>query len=265
MTETLRESTAALFRRVLGMAVCGCLATPASAEILYDTTSMTDNNTYTTASQNFIGGVQGTPAGVPWDVQVADDFTLGNAATITGATGDFLSMDLHLPPSDGVLVEFFADVGGEPSDAATVAVLTGSFSTSTFTNHLAVRNARGMRIAVDLSAAGITLGAGTWWMALTPVDETPNGGRYFQVRDTVSPLLGATSHARNGGIAHGNGYGGGTGGGGAWRAFGEFGGGDAGDVAMRIEGIVIPAPGVLAVTGLAGLARCRHRRSPGPV
>ena len=248
---------------VPGVLICGLCAASSSAAVLYNTTSMTDNNTYTTASQNFIGGVLGTPLGEPWDVQIADDFTLSDNASITGVTADFLALDLALPPAEGILVEFFADVGGAPSDAPTAAVFTSSFSTSNFNNHLG--SFAGIRMMVDLSSEGITLNSGDWWMAVTPVDTTASGGRYFQVRDTASPLIGLTAHVRNGGVAHANGFDGGwpdtTGG---WSAFGTFGGGAPnapGDVAMRIDGVSaqLPTPGALALLGLAALIRRRRR------
>lgn len=227
------------------------------ADVLYNNLSITNSNTYTTSAQNFIGGL-GFQTN-PWDVQAADDFVLSNPYSITSVTADFLN-DFGTAPADGILVEFFADVGGAPSATSDFAVLTQNFTMSSFDNHL--NSLLGRRFTVDLSSEDIVLGAGLWWMAVTPVDESESGERYLQVRQTGQPLIGASAYGRNGGAAHGNGYDGGYPGSGSWVEFGSFGPPippfQAGDLAMQIEGNLIPAPGVLALLGLAGL--CRRRR-----
>lgn len=237
----------------LGVLSMGLAAANASADVLYDTTWMTDNGTYTQESQNYISS---TPFGFGfWDVQVADDFTLSSGHNITSVTADLTAID-GLDPADGVLVEFFSDAGGAPGAASDFAVLTQNYSITNFTNDLSDRT--GMRFTVDLSADGITLGAGTWWMSVQPVDESGDGDQYFWVRQADDVLIGNNAHARNGGEAHGNGYSGG------YSSF-DWGALDnphvPGDVAMRINGTQIPTPGaaIAILLGIGGLQSRRRR------
>ena len=203
----------------------------AVADVIYDTTSMTESQTYNHSHPSFIGGF--AQFGQFRDEQASDDFELSDLYDITSVTGDFLNFTPDAFPADGVLVEFFEDIGGMPSEAPSAAALTTAvivtpFEDSVFGNH-------GVRVMVDLSDSAITLGAGTWWLSIVPVDETPSGVSYAQVRTVSEKLIGEPGHVRDGGLDHGNGYPGGAYGTNDWLPSIEI-GLPNGDLAMRIEG-----------------------------
>lgn len=233
-----------------GLALTGAAS---AGVVLYDTTWMTDNNSYNNSQFSQIAAHSFSP-NIIADSQLADDFTLGGTYNITTVTGDFLSNGTW--GGEGVLVEFFSDNGGAPSAVASsqfFATAGNGLTVTTFTNHLGGSQSNGMRFTVDLSSAGITLGSGTWWMSIVAVHETTPSLRYTWVR-TTEYQEGGVLHRRDGGAAHGNGYGGiyGTS---DWTAFSP-----PGDVAMRVEGTLVPGPGTLMVLSAFGLLGARRRR-----
>ena len=262
-TLTTRGRPCGLVGGIIGLAAISLTLTATIAQadtILYSNLAITDNATYNTVAQNYIGGLAFNTT--LWDVQAADDFVLSDTYTINSVTADFVASS-GASPANGMLVEFFSDVSGAPSASASISIVTQKYSVTEFSNHL--DDSIGLRVTVDMSTAGVVLGSGVWWMAVTPVDESISGNRYSQVRQTGLPLLGNTAFGRNGGVAHGNGY---TGGypSSEWSAFGSFGPQvlplfQPGDLAMQIQGMVVPAPSVLAVIGLLGLMDQRRRRS----
>lgn len=235
-------------------------ATPGivKADVLYDTTSMTDDLTVTHASQAYIGGFSNPGhQGTFWDVQLADDFSVGGSYQITSVTGDFITTASggFQMPSDGVLVEFFAPAGNAPSEIASFAVLSQNVTMASL-GDVGI-GTEGGRLAVDLSGEGITLGPGTWWVSITPVDLTESGVHYGWLRKS-DLLIGDNARARNGGEAHGNGYAGGN---------PSFDWGPipppfipSGTLAMAVEGTLIPSPAVWAVLAVAGVLRGRRKR-----
>lgn len=237
-------------------------AMPAGAAVLYDTTGMTDNQTYDSTNDTFIGGRFSNPG--PLDGQLADDFSIASPYDITSVSADFVVSSLNQSPANGFLVEFFSDVGGAPSDTPAAAVLSSDFTASSFTTNVfnpVVWNGR--RFTIDLSSDGVSLGAGTWWLSVTPVDETDDGGRFGILR-TGGVNTGSFVHVRDGGIAHANGY---TGIYGVtdWTPLFDSGFGTgiqsflAGDAALRVEGNLVPSPGAVAMVGVSALAWRRRR------
>lgn len=224
------------------MASVTLMAGVVKADILYDTTWMTDTQAYSTSgsSQSFIGGFANL--GTFHDMQNADDFIVPaeSGYNITSVTGDYLTLADTPPitPNGGILVEFFSDQGGSPSDLPTFQILaTGAaVSAASFVNqqNVSTFSDEGIRFEVDLSNFDIELGAGTWWVSIQPVDETEDGLRYYQVSETGMGF-GSSNHFRNGGTWHGNGYGG---------TFGEN--WDSPflerDLAFAVEGTRNPAP-----------------------
>lgn len=201
----------------------------ATADVLYDTTWMTEAGSYDSILNCYIGGAAEN-AGNLRDGQVADDFELDNTYVITGVRGDFTNNPPPAVPADGILVEFFEDIRGTPSEEAFVQVFAEDFVDSAFEDP--VFGHAGHRFTIDLSGSGITLGAGVWWLSIIPVDETRSGMRYFQIQ-TAGLNTGHPTHGRDGGIPHGNGYNG-VGYGPVWFDLSIV--GLDGDIAMRIEG-----------------------------
>ena len=207
------------------------LVTPGIVEgdVLYDTTWMTENQEYDAIAQSFIGGIATFNTLI--DTQAADDFELVSAYELTSVTGDFLTENPDDSPADGILVELFEDVGGVPSEVPFAAVLSTSFNLTPFKDTFFGLN--GHRVTVDLSGEDIFLTPGIWWLSIVPVDVTPTGVSYRQVR-TLDFLIGHETHARDGGIDHGNGYQGLTGVD-DWTPYVQI-NGSPGDLAMNVEG-----------------------------
>lgn len=238
------------------MATLTFFAGVVKADLLHDTLWMTDNNSYTMGAQNFIGGF--AQFDEMRDDQVGDDFNLTDTYNINTITADFVTISSPMVPAHGVLVEFFSDLGGTPSNSPAAQVLSTNVSTDSFANHLSQFHEQGLRITVDLSTEEIALGPGNWWVAVTPVDETQEGIGYYSARQ-AGFVEGAPAHVRQGGAAHGNDYAGGWPGGGDWVPFPFFLG--EGDIALRIEGTLVPGPGALALLSIAGLfGRTRRPR-----
>src|SRR5690606_24128220 len=178
---------------------------------------------------------------------------------------DIFGAQATVAPSE-VLVEFFHDEGGRPGDSAHHAVTVDSarLSHQTFEGWgaFSTDDGTGMRMSVDLSGIGVELGAGTWWVSAVPIgNDTQYGAMRVLDQATGSPM-----HFRHGGDAHGNGYPGGV----AWgdTEWMTYGGQDGsrpdrdllGDLAIRVEGTLVPAPGGLSILGLMGLAILQRRR-----
>lgn len=197
----------------LGIALA-CSLTPAHADVLYDSRSMAIDGSWNSARNTMIGGM--AVYGFMVDQQVADDVTVADPVVLTRITADFWT-----PTSDGALpaggwlVEVFPDVGAAPSEtpARTVqgapGTIVGSFAWTGGGGFSATSNVplRRSTFEIDLTGRNVTLDAGTWWISVTAVDETPFGGRYLWIgKRPVPGQLGHVAHARDGGIAHGNPY-----------------------------------------------------------
>ena len=107
---------------------------------------------------------------------------------------------------------------------------------------------------MDLSADEVVLGAGTWWISIVPItDENP-----YAIIGSRSDLHqnGSRMYVRDGGVAHGTGYAG---------IYGSDEWVDSsvalvGDMAVRIDGYAVPAPGGVALLVSANLIGLRRRR-----
>ena len=201
------------------------------ADVLYDTTDMTDNQTYDEGYTTFIGGED--VFGNPKDVQAADDFTIVSTYEITTVTFDYTAIP-GLPPADGVLVEFFSDSKGVPDEVPIAAVLSTKFTATPYED--TVFNAFGLRLTIDLSGEGITLAPGTWWLSITPVD-----AGVFWVNAMTSGDFGNNTHLRDGGIDHANGFPG-LFGVDDWTLVSSASAEPDGDLAMKIEGTPVKPP-----------------------
>lgn len=195
-----------------------------TGDVLYDSTSMTDDGTWDVVFLTFIGGL--ADFSEPRDVQASDDFQLDVSYLITAVTADYATPGD--PPTDGVLVEFFENVDGTPAESAIAAVLASSIQA------IPILEGAGYRLTVELIGEHIALGAGTWWVSITPVDLTPEG-EIFRHLGSTAGAFGNDSHIRDGGVDHGNGYAG-FHGVNDWTLGSEIGNFEDRDLAMRIEG-----------------------------
>jgi hypothetical protein len=252
----------------LSLAPAACVALTVSlgagtarADIIYDTMGMITNGTANQATMYaFIGGL-GVGDGTPLrDLQVADDFNLTGLNQITSVTQAYVAPNGVGPPAGGVLVEFFSNIAtNRPDEIPVASLFSATYSSTTFTNTIGTfAGSPAFNLTVDLTSANILLGPGTWWVSITPVDETATGSEYRIYRQ-LGTSTGFAANRRAGGADHGNGYPGINYNNANWAPF-SAGQGGPGDIAMRVEGFVIPAPSALALLGLAGLMTGRRRR-----
>lgn len=207
------------------------------ADVVYDTLKYVDTQNYGAGNGNAISGR--AIFGTVFDLGLADDFELDGDYTMTSAVEDSVTF-FGATPADGVLVEFFDDLGGFPAESPSACYLAtgGEVSNTGFSD--TIFGLLGVRLAADVSGGGIVLGAGTHWASIVPVDDSSGGDWYYAVRNT-SEVLGADSHGRDGGGDHGTdcsaGYGGYSGGYGTsdWTSFGAIGFG-AGTVSRQLSG-----------------------------
>jgi hypothetical protein len=227
------------------VAVAG-LASAASADVLLGQ----QGQGYDQGNGAAIGGAG--VFGADYDLQLAEDFTIGTSYNITKVSGDWLTF-FGGTPLQGAKVEFFTDNGfGAPNEApyASYDASQGETSIQGFNDNLGYV---GVTMSVDLSAANITLPADTYWVSIQPV---ALGGDWGFV--TTQTGQGGNVFLRDGGTDHGNGLGGGYGVN-DWTSFQTYYGTDV-SVGFSVEGNVIPAPGAAALLGLGGLIAGRRRR-----
>ncbi len=221
------------------------------ADVLYDTTWMTDDQSYNSFSESHVSGF--AENGFLSDIQIASDFDLADTYEIMSVTSDYYNL-AQFPdavPAGGVLVEFFEDKGGSPIETPAFQVISSDFTVTGFED--TVFGQSGRRIMVDVSSFEIVLEPGTWWVSIVAVDETKEGPRYLNVR-TIGLDIGSPIHGRDGGIDHGNGYHGiyGTD---DWLTFEDIGSSD-GEAAIKVEGTLVTpeCPADLDSDGTVGVS-----------
>ena len=210
----------------------------AHADILYDTTSMSESGTWDNGSyMTYIGGAPFL--GYDVDVQATDDFDLKGTYTLTSVTADYGTV-FGSPPAEGVLIEFFEDLGGYPHEVPIAQVLSAEFTATPIDiQHPVIV---GLRLTVDLANDDITLPSGTWWISITPVDPAPDGSDLYNQLSSTAGVWGNNTHVRSGGIDHGNGLPGGYGGAEDWTLAGGLAAHPYADIAMKIEGTLVVKP-----------------------
>lgn len=244
-------------------ALAGAAFSANADTVLYESRSMAIDGSWNSRRQSLIGGFAWY--GGMRDHQVADDFTVTSPVELTRVTADFWHNDPLASPADGWLVEVFADVGGKPSETPTHAVWgatgtrLGSFAWTGGGGFAPSTPDQRSTFEIDLTGEGVSLGAGTWWISVVAVDETPFGGVYSWVGGR-SVLNGSVAHARKGGIAHGNGYNG-TGNF-DWTAMTTTSETNSQpyELSMMIHGRVIPTPATLCALMMGGVMTGRRRR-----
>lgn len=217
-------------------------------------------STYHETTGSYIGG--STYLGTDYDIQVADDFVLAAPHEITSVTMDFASLLGVLPGEFGampsqMLVEFFSHNPGNislpqgyPNEAPAAAVTTTAMSFELITTPLLV-SPSGFRVTVDLSAAGVSLAAGHWWISVVSYSTPDDFHMPLRLTDMTT---GVQTFNRGGGVAHGNGLP--SSANVIWHPYDD----GIGDLALRIEGNLVPAPAAwgLMIVGAPLLARRRR-------
>jgi len=210
----------------------------ASADVIYDSLNIANNQLYDSGNGNWIGGI--SVLGANSDLQLADNFTLSQNMTITDVTFDFVTFGVQNPGT--AMVEIFQNVGGVPSNSPVYSATVGA-NVSNWNDTLFFLSGRRVHASVNAPLA-----AGNYFVSLQGI----SGDWGYTVRDLNNPPV--DSYGRDAGGHHGNGYQGGYGTT-NWVSMNSLGYG-AGDSSMKIEGVV-PEPASLLLLGLATLLRRR--------
>lgn len=259
---------------VLGVITGGALGQGAHAGVIINQRGPVLAGQWNAVNHTYLGGYGAFGTNSYVDGQAADDFVLGGATQLTGVTVDLSAGNpgtgypaLITNPADGFFIEIFPDIGGVPSEVPALqrTVLSyanlGAFPGTSLLGTQAPATNAALRatFAIDLSSANVTLGAGTWWISVQPVDMSPFGEVYYWI-GTQAFTNGSAACRRSGGIDHGNNY------------PAQFVNNDwsvntgttarGRELSFSLDGVPIPTPGAGLVLGLAvpvcGLRRRRR-------
>ena len=248
----------------LGLALLsvGVLSSAAAADVLFDNLYITDNQLYVTGNGATIGGY--ASLGANSDLQMVDDFVVPGGApyVLTSMTADYLGF---IGGCENVLVEIFDGTGGTPGETP---LAFGIFTPGVVGFTDTIFGLVGQRMTADLSGAGFVLNPGTYFIGMQPItaEGWGNGDWYYQVANADNNPIGATRFMRDAGVDPDVNHDGSLG-------FGPYQGGYGfsnftpasgvgytdGDGVFKLEGMVVPAPGALALLGLDGLIGRRRR------
>jgi len=177
-------------------------------EVLWDSLWIVDGDVVDYGNGDAISGIG--IFGFVYDLEVADAFEVPSAHDITRVVMDYLNFfGRPYSPATDVLVEFFEDIPGAPSEVPTYQMTgTTHYETGIYVSWWPDG---GTRVDVTFDPGEVTLPAGTWWVAMQPVDITSEGDWYYVCRK--NEILFLDSQFRDGGTDHGGLYGGPYGGG----------------------------------------------------
>ncbi len=208
---------------VATVGIAGTIASAAAADTLWGNGPPDGSNGYSNGTVNAFGSRRA----------LLDDFVLDR---------DSVLQDLHwehiwntFPPGSGTGMEllFRSDAGGAPGNVIVTANITSYNEVSTFLTYFSRPGVRSWVTFDD-----IALGAGTYWFEGVIVGPENN---FWLVRTEVTGSECWTNYDDLGGLDPG------------FKLFGI-------DVDLNFVLTGIPAPGALALLGLAGLAGTRRRR-----
>jgi len=189
------------------------------------------------ASQEFPDFATFTIAGI-------DDFTIasgGSVSRVDAVLGFFNTTTPSFANVTGYRVQFYTSV------AAAAANQTGNAGTATVAPGLVTvttpfgptTDGRGL---VSIPVTGVTLGAGTYWVAVQPIMAFGTGGQIGPVSSVIGNLNAVQTNPAGGFAFPGN-----------QQTINP-----PTNLGYRVA--MVPAPGSLALLGLGGLAAARRRR-----
>lgn len=226
-------------RRVLFTTACAMLASSAAyGDVLYDASAYT-NDYNANVDQEFADFPQ-------YSTYMVDDVSFGAAVTIDSISTYFTNRGPAWATLIDARVNIFAKTGSlpgagdDPTAGAGVTVTITDLGDGTW--------------KMTATGLGINLAAGDYWIGMTPVAPFAVFGQEFHKYTGPGSLIGDQPGIRNPGGAFGFGP--------DWMTVnGALQGPTDANIAMLVEGTIVPAPGALALLGLAGLAGTRRRRA----
>ena len=216
-------------------AVATCALTAfASADVIMDQIGSLDGaNTAggsVSASQDF-------DAYADYDVVALDDFTIDSAMNLSSASMVLGGWNGYagLTGVDGFTVSIFSSV-----DAAGASIY-GDVLAMWFDTASANGDWLGGGDLISFDLGGVELAAGSYWIGITPANAYGANGQTGAYHSDLGDNSGAQANPAG--------------------AFGFITQSTGVNYAYRLDGTAVPAPGALALLGLAGIAARRRRRS----
>ena len=194
---------------------------------LYDNGGPNGVNGYSNATVNAFGARR----------TILDDFILDQDSTIQDFHWSSVwgTPGIPIPQGSGMELSFLSDAGGMPGITLATAVVTGYSEVGTGNIYFSREEAQHWVTIEDLDLA-----AGQYWFEATVIGPENN---FWLTADQQNNEC-WVNYDDLGGLQSGT------------QQFGS-----ASDINFRITGVATPAPGALALLGLAGLAGRRRRRA----
>ncbi len=208
---------------LVAVGAIGVVASAAAADTLWDNGSPTGDAGYSNGTANAFGARRA----------LLDDFVLDVDSTLQDFHWEHIWNTFPAGSGSSMVLSFLSDVDGAPGNVVTTATITSYSEVGTGVTYF---NRPGAESWVTFD--DIALGAGTYWFEAAIIGPEPN---FWLVRTEVTGSECWINYDEIKGLHRGS----------------EF-GGDPVDLNFVLTGI--PAPGALALLGLASLVGRRRRR-----
>jgi MYXO-CTERM domain-containing protein len=220
--------------------VCSAVLASVSAGLLTQGALGSGNIVYSQMPPNFLGGLfSDGVAGQYYGQRIADDFTLGSATTVNGVQWAGNSENFYYATLQNFAqfrISIYANAGGLPGGVVLDTYVAVGATNPTYLGVDAYAAAPVYQFEAKFN--GLNLAAGTYWLSIGTVNNAAFGDAFvWQNGVTTNNTIAAE-------FFDGSGF----------ASFAGF-----GDMAFAIQAGNVPAPGALALLGMAGLIGRRRR------